>query len=134
MYHMLLYPRKLRVYRLSKLFATISRPAVWRPSSLLSNGYRKLFSRGRNWPGPETDHSLPSSAEGENTWSYTCTPQCIFTASCLIKQNIRLHGAVLNYAQGLYLCRTSKLLRVFLNILYISENGIHHVKIRLVLH
>jgi hypothetical protein len=47
---------------------------------------------GGSFPGSEADHSLPSSAEVRNVWSYTATPP------------IHLRGVVLSYAQGqLYL-------------------------------
>jgi hypothetical protein len=36
-------------------------------------------------PGREADHSPPSSAEIENAWSYTSTPQYVFMARCLVK-------------------------------------------------
>jgi hypothetical protein len=36
-------------------------------------------------PGREADHSPPSSAEFENAWSYTSTPQYVFMAWCLVK-------------------------------------------------
>jgi hypothetical protein len=36
--------------------------------------------------GCETDHSPSSSAESKTAWSYTYTPQHVFTAWCLIKQ------------------------------------------------
>jgi hypothetical protein len=36
------------------------------------------------WPGRESDHSPPSSAEVKNTWGYTSTP------------SIRIHGVVFN--------------------------------------
>jgi hypothetical protein len=35
-------------------------------------------------PGHEADHSLPTSAEVQNMWIYTSTPQHAFMASCLI--------------------------------------------------
>jgi hypothetical protein len=43
---------------------------------------------GVKWQGRETDHSLPSSAEVKNAWSYTSTPP------------ICLHGVELSKAQG----------------------------------
>jgi hypothetical protein len=33
----------------------------------------------------EADHSLPSSAEVKNSWSYTSTPQYVFMAWCSVK-------------------------------------------------
>jgi hypothetical protein len=41
---------------------------------------------GVNWPGREADHSLPSSAEVKNAWSYTFTPSYVFMAWCFVKQ------------------------------------------------
>jgi hypothetical protein len=40
---------------------------------------------GVKQPGCEADHSLPSSAEVKNSWSYTSTPQCAFMAWCTAK-------------------------------------------------
>jgi hypothetical protein len=65
------------------LFTTVSRTALgptqppikWVPGAL---------SLGVKRPGREADHSLPSSAEVKNAWSYTSTPP------------IRLHGVVLS--------------------------------------
>jgi hypothetical protein len=42
-------------------------------------------SLGVKRPGREADHSPPSSAEVKNAWSYTCTPQYVFMAWCLVK-------------------------------------------------
>jgi hypothetical protein len=36
-------------------------------------------------PEREADYSPPSSAEVENAWSYTSTPQYVFMAWCLVK-------------------------------------------------
>jgi hypothetical protein len=44
----------------------------WGPSSLLSNGYRRLFPQVKR-PGCEAHHSPPTSAEIKNTWFYTAT-------------------------------------------------------------
>jgi hypothetical protein len=52
----------------------------------------RALSLGVKRPGHEADHSLPSSAEVKNAWSYTSTPP------------IRLHDVVLSQTQGqLYL-------------------------------
>jgi hypothetical protein len=45
--------------------------------------------------GREADHSPLSSAEIKKGWSYTSTPQYVIMV-CLIKQELRLHGVVLN--------------------------------------
>jgi hypothetical protein len=46
--------------------------------------------------GRENDHSPQSGAEVKNAWHYTSTPQYIFMAWCLIKQEIRVHDTVLS--------------------------------------
>jgi hypothetical protein len=50
---------------------------------------------GVNWPGLEAERSPPSSAVVKNAWNYTPTPPYVFTAWCLIKQWVRLHGMML---------------------------------------
>jgi hypothetical protein len=47
-----------------------------------------LFPLGVKLPGREIDHSLPSSAEVKNEWSYTSTPQYAFMAWCSIKARV----------------------------------------------
>jgi hypothetical protein len=59
------------------LLATASRPTLVPTQPLIQ------FTPGITRPGRETDHSLPSSAEVKNAWSYTSTSQC-------------LHGVVLS--------------------------------------
>jgi hypothetical protein len=44
------------------------------------------LSLGVNLPRRETDHSPPSSAEANNAWSYTSTPQYPFMAWCSVKK------------------------------------------------
>jgi len=39
-----------------------------------------VLSLGVKWPVREADHSPPSSAEVNNAWSYTSTPQYAFMA------------------------------------------------------
>jgi hypothetical protein len=56
----------------------------FRPPSLISNGYRGLFSPEVKRPGREADLSLPTSAEIKKTWVYT------------FHSPIRLHGVVHN--------------------------------------
>jgi hypothetical protein len=66
------------------LFTTTSRmalgptqpPIQWVPGAL---------SLGIKQPGHEANHSPPSSAEVENAWSHTSTPQYVFMAWCLVK-------------------------------------------------
>jgi hypothetical protein len=66
------------------LFTTMSRMAVGptQPPIQLVPG---ALSLGVMHPGHEADHSLPYSAKVRNAWSYTSTPQYIFTAWCLFK-------------------------------------------------
>jgi hypothetical protein len=48
-------------------FFQLLRPdRLWGPPSLLPNGYRGSFPRGKARPGRDADHSPPSSAEVEN--------------------------------------------------------------------
>jgi hypothetical protein len=58
---------------------------LWSPLNLPFNGYWGP-SPWVKQPGGNADHSLPSSAEVKNVWSYTSIPQYIFMAQCLIKQ------------------------------------------------
>jgi hypothetical protein len=44
--------------------------------------------------GCVVDLSPPSSAEDKNTWNYTSTPQFVFMAWCLIKQETRVLGVM----------------------------------------
>jgi hypothetical protein len=48
--------------------------------------------------GLEADRSPPSCADVKNAWDNTSTPQYVFMALCLIKQEIRL-CMVLSYAK-----------------------------------
>jgi len=51
------------------------------------------FSPGLKWPGRETDHSPPSTAEVEDTWSYTSTAPVLLHV--VVSTNGCLHGVVL---------------------------------------
>jgi len=42
---------------------------------------------GVKWLECEADHSPTSSAEVQNAWNYTLTPQCVFMMLCLTKQD-----------------------------------------------
>jgi hypothetical protein len=86
------------------LFSTMSRPALG-PTQLPIQWVPGALTLGLKWPGCDADHSPPSSAEANNVWSYTSTPQYIFMVWCLIKQLICPHNIILTYAQGkLYCC------------------------------
>jgi hypothetical protein len=65
------------------LFATASRPVLG-PTQPPIKWVSGIFPRVVKRPGHEGDHSPPSSADVENTWSYASTPP------------IRLHGVVLS--------------------------------------
>jgi hypothetical protein len=43
------------------------------------------LSPGVKQMGHEADHSLPSTAEVTNAWSYTSTPPIFFMIWCLVK-------------------------------------------------
>jgi hypothetical protein len=62
---------------------TASRPALG-PTQPPTQWAPVALSLGVKRPGREANHSLPSSAEVKNAWSYTFTPP------------IRLHGVVLS--------------------------------------
>jgi len=72
----------------------------WCAHSLLSIGYQGALSFGVKWSGHEADHSPLSSAEVNNSWSYTFIPPYIFLVWCLIKQRVHLCDMVLSLAQG----------------------------------
>jgi hypothetical protein len=55
------------------LFITVYRLALG-PTQLPIQCVLEAVSLGVKWPGRETDHSSPSSAEVKNAWSYTYTP------------------------------------------------------------
>jgi hypothetical protein len=54
-----------------------------------------LFIINLKRPSREADHLPPSSAKVKNVWGYTSTPQYVFMAWCLIKQELRLYGVFL---------------------------------------
>jgi hypothetical protein len=63
----------------ARVFFSPRRPdRPWTSQSLLSNGYRGLFSRGIKRQRREADHSPPTSAEVRKTWVYTSSPLYAF--------------------------------------------------------
>jgi hypothetical protein len=52
---------------------------------------------GVKLPENKSDHSPPSSAEVENTWSYTFIPPYAFMAWCLIKHRGSTFTLLLNF-------------------------------------
>jgi hypothetical protein len=48
-------------------------------------GTGRVLSLGIKRPRSEDDPSPPSSAKAKNAWSYTSTPQYVFTAWCVVK-------------------------------------------------
>jgi hypothetical protein len=75
-------------------FAPTSRPAL-RPTQPPIRWVTSTLSPWVKRPGHEADHSPPSNAKSKNAWSYTSTPQYVFTAWCLVKK-IQLHEAILS--------------------------------------
>jgi len=63
------------------------------------SGVHPMGTPSSSWgvkrPGHEANHSPPANAEVKNAWSYTSIPPHVFTAWCLIKQEICLYGVVL---------------------------------------
>jgi len=71
------------------LFAKDSRPAL-EPTQPPIQCVLRAFSLGVKRPIRETDHSLLSSVEVKNVWSYTSTSQYVFMALCLVKSGDNL--------------------------------------------
>jgi len=91
------------------LLATASR-LVLGPTQPPIQWGSEFLSEVLKWRRREADHSFPSSSEVVNGWSYTSTP------------TIRLHGVVLNSAQGLlYLFLWEKILLTSQNDVSWSE-------------
>jgi hypothetical protein len=67
------------------LLSTASRPTLG-PTQPLTQWVPGVLTTGAKQPGRQADHSLKSSIEVKNTWSYTSTPP------------VRLHGVVLSQA------------------------------------
>jgi hypothetical protein len=85
-----LIPDKRRWFFLSPL-----RPdRLWRPPSLLSNGYRGgPFPGGKAWPGRDADHSPPSSTEVKNELElYLLSPHASSMACSGIALPFYTHG------------------------------------------
>jgi hypothetical protein len=66
------------------LFTTASRTALG-PTQPPLQCVPGALSLGVKQLGHEADHSLPSSAEVKNGWSYISTPQYVCMAWCLVK-------------------------------------------------
>jgi hypothetical protein len=62
----------------------------------------KALSLGVKRPGREADHSLPSSAEVQNAWRYTSTPQYVFMAWCLVKHRDFTFSPLTSYSITAY--------------------------------
>jgi len=77
-------------------FTTASRPALG-PIKFPIQWVSWAPSLGLKRPGREADHLPPSNTKVKNAWSYTFTPQYVFTAWCLIKQWIRVHGVIVKH-------------------------------------
>jgi hypothetical protein len=79
------------------LLATASRPSP-RLTQPRIHWVTGALSPGVKQPGSEADHSPASRAEVKNAWSCTSALPQVFMALCLIKQGIRVQGAVLSEA------------------------------------
>jgi hypothetical protein len=73
--------QRLRIF----LFTTLSRPALG-PTQPPIQCVPGAVSLRVKRPGREADHSLPSSAEVKNAWSYTSTLQYSFMVWYLVKK------------------------------------------------
>jgi len=71
------------------LMATASKPAPGPTQPPIQRLPGAITPRVKQ-PGREADHSSLSSAEVKNVWSYTSTPQYVFTASCSVKHRDNL--------------------------------------------
>jgi hypothetical protein len=112
-----------------EFFSSAPRPnRLLGPFSLLSNGYQGFFTRGKA-AGREADHAPPCSAEVKTAWSYSSAPQCVFTASCLVKHReysrvvrfgIRLDASHL-HSEGLQVV-TSRHVPIYFNSAEVGPN------------
>jgi hypothetical protein len=59
---------------------------LWVHPASCPRGTRDFYP-GIKRPGRKADYSPPVSAEVKNAWSYTSTPQNVFTACCLVKHS-----------------------------------------------
>jgi len=65
---------------------------LWNPPSLLSNGYRELYSRKCRGRGAKLTTHFHLAARLRTGAAITPLPHTSSTAWCLMKQRIRLHG------------------------------------------
>jgi hypothetical protein len=64
---------------------TVPSPAL-EPTQAPVQSLSEALSPSLKRPGREADHSLPSSADIKNTWSYTSTPSYAFMVGCLVNK------------------------------------------------
>jgi hypothetical protein len=93
-----------------RFFSTPQRPdRQWGPHSPLSNGYWGLIPPVVKMPGRGADHS-PPYCWGQEWWSYTFTPSCVFMAWCLLNYRATLiitcSTTFLSYLSPLFTLRT----------------------------
>jgi hypothetical protein len=79
----------------SFLFTTMFTLAL-RPTQTPTQWVQGALTLEEKRPVSEADHSPPSISKVKNAWRYTSTPQYAFMAWFLIRQQIFLHGVVLN--------------------------------------
>jgi hypothetical protein len=87
---------------------TASKPALG-PTQTPIQGVAGALSLGVKWPGRKADHSPPSSAEVNNAWSYTSTPQYIFMAWCSLKAQGQIYILTLPFCRSRTLCLSAHL-------------------------
>jgi hypothetical protein len=88
------------------LFTTVSR-TVLGPTQPPIQQVPGALSLGVKRPGREADLSPPSSAEVKNAWSYTCTPEYVFMAWCLVKHRDNFIFTFTKYAFRFEILMTS---------------------------
>jgi hypothetical protein len=108
------------------IFTTASRP-ILEPTQRPIQWVPAAVSVGVNWPGRETDHSPPSSAEVNNVWSYTPPPNTPPCGGDRLRENT---GTVLPYFTLLYLTKwNTSFLLCHCMLLCVILNFISYTKI-----
>jgi hypothetical protein len=105
------------------IFTTASRMALG-PTQPPVQWVLGALSLGVKRPGREADHSLPSSAEVKNAWSYTSTPPYVFMAWCLVKHRDNFTGWVYRHVSwtvtdGKWMTHCTR----WWNVLYLTSGG-----------
>jgi hypothetical protein len=97
----------LGIFLLTTLFRLASGPTQppvqWVPG---------VLSLGVRWVGREADHSLPSSAEVKNAWSYTSPPQYASMAWCSVKRKAQ-EQLYLTWSHSIYMYQECETFNLF---------------------